>query len=207
MIKLYYSPFSCSMAIDIALKMSWADYESEAVQIGSDEFKKINPSGAVPAMVDWDSEVMTQVPALLHYINSKFEMWMWSDWTPEWDYKLNNLLCFVNSDLHTAFGGWFAPNKMITKTDEESIESVKQAAFTRIENKLSLLNDMLEWKKYLMWDRMTIVDLYAFVVSNWANFMLPSKLDKFPNIVDFQENMIKNDSVKEIIQKHKEKNS
>jgi len=50
---------------------------------------------------------------------------------------------------------------------------------------------------------MTIADIYAFVVSNWANMILPEKLENFPNISRFAENMMQNKDIQFILEKHK----
>ena len=48
--KLYYAPGTCAVACWIALEWAGADYEVEKVQLGTDEYRKINPLGAVPAL-------------------------------------------------------------------------------------------------------------------------------------------------------------
>ena len=71
MIKLYYSNFSCAMVVHIVLELLKADYEAIKVQIWSEDYKKISPKWAVPAIIDteiWD-EAMTQIVAILKYLS------------------------------------------------------------------------------------------------------------------------------------------
>ena len=76
MIKLYYSPGSCSLASHIALEEAGAEYTAErlnfaANQQQSPEYKAINPKGRVPAMVT-DRGVLTETPAILAFIAQSY---------------------------------------------------------------------------------------------------------------------------------------
>ena len=76
MIKLYYSPGSCSLASHIALEEAGAEYTAERIntaanQQQSPEYKAINPKGRVPAMVT-DRGVLTEMPAILAYIAQSY---------------------------------------------------------------------------------------------------------------------------------------
>ena len=76
MIKLYYSPGSCSLASHIALEEAGADYAVErlnfaANQQQSPEYKAINPKGRVPAMIT-DHGVLTETPAILAFIAQSY---------------------------------------------------------------------------------------------------------------------------------------
>ena len=70
--KLYYAPGTCALAVHVALIWAGDDYQVEQVVLGSDAYKKINPMGAVPALVDGDSGVMLQADSLLKYISNKY---------------------------------------------------------------------------------------------------------------------------------------
>lgn len=207
MIKLYYAPFSCAMAIHATLEMVWADYEAIKVKPWSDEYKKIAPKWAVPAIIDDENHlwIMTQIPALLKYIVTKYNRQdlLWEEYnTLDWEYKLNNLLGFINSDLHKSFWVWFAPQRYTISTNEESINEIRQWWIKIIEKQLSYLEEMLEWKKFLLWDKITVADIYAFVVSNWANMVLPTKLENYKNISSFHAEILKNESIQKVIWLH-----
>lgn len=207
MIKLYYSPFSCSMSVHIALELVWAEYEAIRVKPWSDEYKEIAPKWSVPAMFDSENNLwlMTQIPALLKYIWEKYNSEFIWEKTLEWKYIFNNALSFINSDLHTSFNSAYWSQKFTTKTDEDSINAIKEAALKRIERQLWFLNEMLEWKNYLVWNKLSFADIYAFVVSNWANFLLPKKLENYSNILKLHEKITSIDEVKKIIAIHAER--
>lgn len=82
MIKLYYSPGSCSLASHILLEECGASYDPTRVLLSAGEhllpdYLKINPKGRVPALAagDW---ILTETPALLRFICDSFpEAGLW----------------------------------------------------------------------------------------------------------------------------------
>ncbi len=68
--KLYYMPGACSLADHIVLEWTGKPYETQMLSreaLKGPEFLKINPLGAVPALVDGDL-VLTQNTAILEYL-------------------------------------------------------------------------------------------------------------------------------------------
>lgn len=206
MITLYYSPNSCSLAVHLALELAGADYEAQKVQIGSPEFKAITPKGAVPAMRDGGSQTMTQGPALLKYIATKFpNQNLGSDGTLEWQFEFDQAMAFVNSDLHTSFNSCYWAARFTTDGSEEAIANVKNASFARIERQLGFLEEMLEWKEFLVQNRLTVVDLYAYTVSRWGNFVLPNGLTKYSNILAHHARLEQMPEVQKVLAVHNPK--
>jgi glutathione S-transferase len=202
MIKLYYSPNSCAMSEHIVLEWIGKDYEAEQVQIGSEEFRKIAPKWAVPVMQDNKGEVMTQNSALMSYILQKHpESGLGSDGTIEGEYKLNSLMSFIESDLHPAFIPTFNPGGFTTQTDEVSLSAAKEAAFLRIDRQMTYLDEHLSTNTYMLWDKKSIVDASAFVVSRWANY-IPKNVEQYPNISRFHKLMMEDTSVAKIVALH-----
>ena len=205
MIKLYYSNFSCAMVVHIVLELLKADYEAIKVQIWSEDYKKIAPKWAVPAIIDtevWD-EAMTQIVAILKYLLKKYpNNNIWSDWNIVNDYKLDNVLSFLNSDLHTSFWWAFASQKFTTKTDEESLKAVKEASFLRINRQLWFLDEMLENSDFLVWNKLSVADIYAFVIVRWAVYIIPEWIWSFKNISKFYANISKIQEVQKIMEIH-----
>ncbi|MDD7363236.1 MAG: glutathione S-transferase, partial [Firmicutes bacterium] len=115
--KLYYAPGTCSVSCWIALEWSGADYEVEKVELGSDEYKKINPLGAVPALEADDGEIYTEVLAILKYIVAKYpEKDLGADKGLEDELLFNQILAFMTGDFHPAFKPLFSPKNYTTST-------------------------------------------------------------------------------------------
>lgn len=72
MLKLFYSPGSCSLASHIALEEAGALYEAIRTDTAAGDQRKpeylaINPKGRVPALVT-DRGVLTETPAILAFV-------------------------------------------------------------------------------------------------------------------------------------------
>ena len=76
MLKLFFSPGSCSLASHIALEEAGAAYETVRINTGAwdqrkPEYLAINPKGRVPALVT-DRGVLTETPAILAFVAQSF---------------------------------------------------------------------------------------------------------------------------------------
>jgi len=202
MIKLYYSPNSCSMSEHIVLEWLGIPYEAIQVQVGWDEYKKIAPKWAVPAMRDGGGELMTQNDALLKYLVKKYpEADLGSDGTIEWDYKLDNALAMIGSDLHSSFGSIFVPQIYTTQTDEISITAAKEASYARIERQMNYLNEHFSNNTYMLGAKRSVADAYAFTLLRWS-FMIPKTVMEYPNLKRFFDLMMEDESVQKIVKIH-----
>ena len=75
--KLLYHVGACSLAPHIVLEWIGAPYEAQSVEFGSAELRAINPSGAVPALIEDDGWILTQAGAILHYLATSIPMPIW----------------------------------------------------------------------------------------------------------------------------------
>ena len=76
MLKLFYAPGTCALAVHIALHEANAGHEVARLDFAnsqqrSAEYLAINPKGRVPALVT-DRGVLTETPALLVYVAQQF---------------------------------------------------------------------------------------------------------------------------------------
>ncbi len=138
--KLYYKAGACSLAPHIVLSEAGFEYDLESVDIkdkktasGAD-YLKINPRGAVPALEIEPGVVLTQNAAILQYIGDHSDV---AAFKPAYGSieraRLQEALGFC-SDLHSAFGGLFAPN---------ASDEVKAAAVAAVHRRLNQLEAML----------------------------------------------------------------
>ncbi len=204
MITLYYAPNVCAMPQHIGLEWAGADYVAEQVVMGSDEFKKIVPTGMVPAMIDSDrgNDVMTQWLALQKYIAQKFpEANLAGDGTLDGEFRFNSVLAFINSDLHKSFGPVFYPQRLTTSSDESDIEAVRTAGIKKMHEQMAILDAMLEGKTYLVDDRKTFADAYAFTVVRWTGG-LEKTFNDYPNIKAHNEMMLEDPIVAKVLKLH-----
>ena len=72
MLKLYYAPGTCSLAVHISLEWIGEPYEAVRAKYGSPEYLKINPVGAVPTLDTGEGWMLTQAGAILRYLARRF---------------------------------------------------------------------------------------------------------------------------------------
>ena len=181
--KLYYSPGACSLSPHIALHEAGLKHELVKVDVrakkleNGDDYTKINPKGAVPALALDDGSVLTEGPAIVQMIADKAadKNLAPANGTAE-RYRLQEWLNFISSDLHKSFGPLFQP----TLSDE-----TKQFFKDRIAKYFGIVDKALAGKDYLMGPQFTVADGYLFVMLTWAEGM---KIDTsaFPNLEAFK---------------------
>lgn len=169
--KLHYKPGACSMAAHITLNeigvpfdLDKTDTEAGKTEKG-DEFRVISPNGYVPALVTASGDVITETPAVLQFL---------ADQAPDTGLapmngtleraRLQEVLNFVSSELHKAFGPFFSGTDLDLDTRTKSEANVARR-IDHIERSLS--DDRL----YLLGETFSVADAYAFVVLNWTNFV------------------------------------
>ncbi len=180
--KLYYTPGACSQAPHIALReanlafdLVKTDIRAKKLEDGSD-YLAINPKGSVPAIQLNDGTVLTENAAILIYIG---------DLAPEsgllpslgdFDrYRVLELLVFITTEIHKGFGPLWKP---------DSPDALKDATRTMLGTKFDFLQERLGAGLYLMGDRFTLPDAYAFVVLNWTRIH-GIDLSRWPALTDY----------------------
>lgn len=169
--KLYYAPGTCALAVHTTLIWSELPYELELVDLNDPEWRKINPMGAVPALVDGDSGVMTQAHALIHYVASKApEQKLAGAGDPASDQAFHQWLAFVNGDLHPAYSPVFKPDRFSTDHSEASLERVKNAAFARLRGVFGVVDTHLKGRDYMVGSTRTGVDAFVYIMTRWLPY-------------------------------------
>lgn len=166
--KLYTKPGACSTADHIALQWTGQPFEVKvmtAAEMKTPEYLAINPTGAVPAIVDGDF-VLTQNAAIMGYIADSFpQAGLGGDGSPQQRAEAARWLSFVNSDVHPAFTPLFAPGKFIA--DEAEFDAIKAAARKRLRGLFESANQRLQGRDWLAGFR-SFADPYLYITLRWA---------------------------------------
>lgn len=202
-ITFYYAPGTCALAPHIALEWVGADYEAIRVELGSDDYKKINPSGAVPAMIVDDGPVKTQAGAILQFIaDTHPHAKLGADGNAESQFLMNEQLSFFGCDFHPAFWPFFGPQKYTSSSAEDDIQKAKESSHALVDRVMTKLDRQLGKNGgHVVLGRRTIADAYAFAMSRWADYF-PRKVRDYPNVQAFNDEMIKDKGVKAALEVH-----
>ena len=188
--KLYYAPGTCALAPHIALEWTGQPYEVELAELGSEEYLKINPLGAVPALKDGDHKIMTQADAILKYIETKYpnaDLGVPKD--PISQFELDEALAFLSGDFHPAFWPFFVPDRFTVNSDKSALKDVREAAFVRIDRAMNHLETLLEKSTHVVGGKRTIADPYAFAMTRWSAGA-PKPWQDYPAVKRFMEAML-----------------
>jgi glutathione S-transferase len=182
--KLYYSSGACSLASHIVAREAGIPIAIEKVDTkagrthSGQDFLEVNPKGCVPALQFDDGQVLTEGPAILQYL---------ADQKPESGlappngtlprYRLQEMLGYINSELHKTYSPLFKPD-----TPEATLEERKDY----LRKRYAFVEAVLAKQPWLLGDHFSVADAYLFVVTNWAK-AVKLDLSDFPALVAFQQ--------------------
>lgn len=182
--KLYYKPGACSLASHIVLRevgedfgLEKVDTKQQSTETGED-FSKINPNGYVPALQFDDGQVLTEGAAILQYVADSHPHAGLAPAAGTLERaRLQEHLNFVASELHAAFGPFFA--------SEPPKGEARKTAEARVAKRMDHVERILsDGREYLLGNGFTVADAYLFVVANWSNFV-DIDLAQWPNVDAF----------------------
>ena len=194
MLKLYFSPGACSLSPHIVLREAGLPFELEQVNLqtkklkSGDDFLAVNPKGQVPVLKLDNGEILTEGPAIVQYV---------ADQKPETGlapkagtiprYHAQEWLNFITSELHKSFTPLFKPN-----TPEEYAKISKE----NLANRFGFLDKELGKRQYLMGDKFTVPDAYAFTVVGWSKYK-DIDLSRWPNLKGYIDRIAARPKVQE----------
>ena len=167
MLTLYYGRGACSMAAHIVLEESGERYEARMIDLmkgeqRSDDYRKVNPHGRVPALKTDDGEVITENTAILPYLGKRFGMWP-ADAMQE--ARALSTIGFFASSVHPAHGHIGRPERY--SDDPASHSSIQEAGKKSFVGYLQEIDRMLAGREWLG-ERYSVLDPYAFVFYTWG---------------------------------------
>lgn len=185
--KLYYAPGACSLAphivaheTGIALELEKVDTKTKAMASGGD-FRDITPKGYVPALQLDDGSVLTEGPVISQYLADRHpESGLLPPAGSMGRYRVQEWLGYINSEIHKNYSPLFNP---------ASNEETRKEKIDYLRKRYDLIERHLATHSYLMGEKVTIADIYLFVVTNWAR-AVKVDLSSFPNLLAFQQRIV-----------------
>jgi len=165
MYTLYYSPGACSVAIQAVLHQ--LDQDVKIIDVNKiDNFKYINPVGAVPVLVDGDNTLKEGAAILLHLLE-KHQSSMLPNSGPARQKAIHDLM-FANSTMHTAYGRLFFIGKNIT--DENAKHEALNATAQQINALWQIIESELGDNAFLAGKEVSAADFLLAVYSTWGDY-------------------------------------
>jgi glutathione S-transferase len=168
-VKLYFSPGACSLAPHITLEEIGADFQPVKVDLATrrtetgDDYRAVNPSGKVPALILDSGEILTENPAILAYIaDQKPDAGLAPPEGSLERYSLLSRLSFLGSEVHKSFVPLFSPG---------ASDEAKASATAAVKTHLVALEKELSGREYYGGDKFSVADAYLFAILGWPGYV------------------------------------
>ena len=194
--KLYYAPAACSQAPHIvareaglAVDLAKVNFPDKVTEDG-EKLTDVNPKGAVPTLRLDDGEVLTENAVILQYLADRApgsELALPASGIER--YRLLEWLNFIATELHKGFGPLWNP---------ATPDSFKDATREALGKKFDYLQEKIGEGPYILGDRFSILDAYAFAVLNWSK-MHSIDLARWPGLSAYLDRVAARPAVQETL--------
>lgn len=194
--KLYYAPGACSQAPHIVAREAGVPIDLAKVEFPSkrtedgESLYAVNPKGAVPTLKLDSGEVLTENAVILQYLADQ------GDDSPVAlpsggieRYRLLEWLNYIATELHKGFGPLWNP---------ATPDSYKDATRELLGKKFDYLQEKIGDGPYILGDRFSIVDAYAFAVLNWTRIH-NIDINRWPGLVAYLGRVAQRPAVQETL--------
>jgi len=188
---LYYSPIACSLAVHIALKELKLPHRLHRVHIQKGEhlgedYRAINAQSLVPTLVLADGTKLTEVSAVLPYLNELSEDKSLFPRDSVERAEAASWLSFLSSQVHPTFMSFYHPERLIE--DEGACAAMRAAPPLRFLEMLRQVESRLSEEGRALSSGPSLVDSFALVFYLWGLKMeLPlTELPRYSRLVQAQ---------------------
>ena len=177
---LHYFPDNASLAPHMLLRELAVPFELALVDRTADAqhspaYRRLNPHGRIPVLVDGDLVLYEAAAIMLHLADSHPAAgWSPALATPQ-RAQLYKWLIYLTNTLQAELMLWFYPLRFTD--DPAGAPAVKDAMGRRISAIFSHLAQELTDRPYLLGDTASIADLYLFMLAYWGYGLTPPALD------------------------------
>ncbi len=194
--KLYYAPGACSLAPHIAAREAGLSIDLVKVEFPSKRTEDgqaltdVNPKGAVPTLRLDDGEVLTENAVILQYLADRApgsELALPASGIER--YRLLEWLNFIATELHKGFGPLWNP---------ATPDAFKEATREALGKKFDYLQEKIGEGPYILGDRFSILDAYAFAVLNWTRIH-SIDIGRWPGLTRYLERVAARPAVQETL--------
>jgi glutathione S-transferase len=201
MMTLYFSPGACSLASHIGLEETGAPYEAKPILLAkgqqrTEEYRKINPRGKVPAL-SIDGKTLIENTAILTYLARRFPEKRLMPTDPAEEARCIATMCWFSSIVHPSFQHSMRPERF---ADGEAAQAaVKETGRKSFWANCQEIDSMFQGNGWIMGSEYTVVDPYTLVFYGWGvRGGFPMK--ELSAYTAWQERMMKRPAVKKSVE-------
>lgn len=171
MLKLYYSPGTCSLAAHIALREGGLLHERQLVRLEEgeqlrQEYKDIHPMGRVPALKLGDGAIVTEVSAILSYVAwERLDLALLPREGLE-QVRAVEWMGMLSAGAHPAVWGFVRPSRFTE--DKSAQEKIKEESPKRFFEMLEQVEARLNAGAADLVRSFPLLDAYTFVFYLWG---------------------------------------
>lgn len=204
MLKFYYAPGTCALAVHIALAETGAVFEAIALDFSAKQqqtpdFLKINSKGRVPVLVI-DQGVLTETPALLAFIAQSYPEAELAPLNNPFEFaRIQAFNNYLASTVHVAHAHKLRGNRWADKP--ASLEDMFRKVPENMSHLMQTIEDTMFAGPWVMGDDYTICDPYLYTIARWLE---ADRVDvkKFPKIAAHMNRVEARAAVQSILKHH-----
>lgn len=201
MYTLFYSPFSCSLAVNIALEKIGKKFETVKIDVRegqhqTEEFLTLNKRGKVPLLQDGDQFIDQGAGILLFLADKHPEAHLIPSIGSLKRANAVSTLFYMSNTVHPTFAMLFYPDRFTLGTPS----GVFNSATVKSKEILTELNQDLENKSFLCGNKPYVADYYLITMLNWPQ-LFKINLEDYPNLISYKKRMADQSEVSRAIEK------
>lgn len=205
MIELHYFPGNASMTPHMLLEELGVPFTLRHVDRAnaahkSPAYLKLNPNGLIPVLVDGDLVLYETAAIVLHLVDTHPDAGLAPPAGSAERAQFYKWLAWLSSSLQAAMPLYFYPDRYVAAGNADGARQVKAQAEARIAALVDQIDAQLasHGGPWLLGDRYTAVDPYAFMLCRWTRGMQrPART--LPHIAPFLQRVLARPAVQRTI--------
>lgn len=171
---LYYGvPSGCSFGSIVALEWLGQPYALSRIEmpevVTSAQFRRINPVGETPALMDAQGQTLAESMAILNHIAARgIDRGLgYLQGSRDFD-RLNRMLAFLNTSFFNAFAPlWYVLEHEVSPAEKAALVKYGRA---KVEKAHAELEAMIGDGPWLLGKQRTVADAYFIGIARWTQY-------------------------------------
>ena len=203
MLKLYFAPGTCAMAVHIALEEAGADYQAVRLEFASNDQKQpdflaINPKARVPALVT-PQGVLTETPAILGFVAQRFPAAALAPTEPYAFARVQAFNSYLCSTVHVAHAHKGRGSRWTD--DAAAVAALKLKVPQNMADCFALIERDMLAGPWVLGAAYSVCDAYLFTITRW---LAGDGVDvaRFPGVQAHAQRMAARPAVQRVLTRH-----